>query len=285
MTSNMTIVAEDTVYNIKVACNGELRRFAFAGFSFEKLSAQVAQTFGVPKEGFVFQYVDDEGDRITMSSDIELKAAVEIFKGVLRLEVVLKGEAQTKRATHHGRHRNHLLVRKPLERRDSKKCWRRMMKCQKPGLKLRGMRRHCHQGRWAKLAMMKLGRRHLARATIESRASAGPRCWRQGLGGHHSRWGHGQRRHFPKPERTLLDMGKCIGRRHMWRMMAAAGEVAKRPHCAWPREKQGCFPCLLRHGPLHGRRCAHMEKFGGMRALRKGERFGKRGWAWKRPVV
>jgi len=94
----MKFVAEDSAYGVKVEFNGELRRFTFVGFSFNKLVDQVVQLFGLDKDAqFSVQYVDDEGDKVTMSSDVELREAAQITKGVLRLIISRKtqGEAPT----------------------------------------------------------------------------------------------------------------------------------------------------------------------------------------------
>jgi len=89
----MKFVADDSAYGVKVEFNGELRRFGFVGFSFTGLAEQVGTLFNLPKDaGFSVQYTDDEGDKVNLSSDLELREAVQISNGVLRLSVARKGE-------------------------------------------------------------------------------------------------------------------------------------------------------------------------------------------------
>lgn len=284
MTSNMNISAKDTIYNVKVACNGELRRFALADFNFETLSAQVAQVFGVPRaEGLTFQYVDDEGDKITMSSDIELKAALELFQGVLRLELILKGEAQAKTAAHHWGHRKHLLRHGPhlKHRRHHMKRWRRIVKLQKRGMRHAGMRQHHCKGLWGKMAMRKFAKRHMERIAEQRGMIGFAKGWRQWPRVHHERHGHQLHQHFPKSEWEMPKMDKCLGRRHLWRMFAGSDEVGKRRRCASPTRGGACgFGRRFRHHSL----CGEMEKVGSMHWKRR-MLFGKREGAWKRPVA
>jgi len=94
----MKFVSDDMSYSVKVEFNGELRRFGFVGFSFSELVNQVGKLFGLPKDAeFSVQYTDDEGDKVNLSSDMELREAVQISKAVLRLHVAPKvqGEVPT----------------------------------------------------------------------------------------------------------------------------------------------------------------------------------------------
>lgn len=78
--------------SVKAALGNELRRFQFEGCSFVKLLDQLKEVFkldaGAP---FSITYKDDEGDKITMSSDGELKEAMTVSPGgILRLDIALK---------------------------------------------------------------------------------------------------------------------------------------------------------------------------------------------------
>lgn len=280
MTSNMNTSAN---INVKVACNGELRCFALADFNFETLSAQVAHAFGVPRaEGFTFQYVDDEGDRITMSSDIELKAAVELSQGVLRLELILKGEAQTKNAIRHcGRpkhlrhhHRAHHHGRHWMPRMNR---WRRIVKLHKrlakAGMGHAGMRHHRHRGMWAKMAMGKFAKRHLEHAAIQGGAEARSKCWRRGARIHHAKRAHRLHQAFPKADWHQLPARKCFGRRRLWRMLARDA-LAQRPRCALSAGPHGRFPMGM---PRHRGHCGGMgmKPEMGRRHACRGRWFGK----------
>jgi hypothetical protein len=58
------------------------------GSSFQKLQEIVRQILGWNSaESFRIQYVDDEQDVITIGSDEEFKCAIELNKGLLRLNV------------------------------------------------------------------------------------------------------------------------------------------------------------------------------------------------------
>jgi len=89
--------ASDSVlaYSVKVAFNGELRRFTYEGFSFNDLVARVVEIFGLAQKDsdIVVQYKDDEGDHIKMSSDAELREAVAISPNILHLNISLNNNA------------------------------------------------------------------------------------------------------------------------------------------------------------------------------------------------
>lgn len=74
----------------KVATQNEVRRFVLTNTDYESLLNQVSQVFGFPKDSVVIKYADDEGDFITVSSDAEVKFAIEVVKGVFRLRVERK---------------------------------------------------------------------------------------------------------------------------------------------------------------------------------------------------
>jgi len=82
---------ENTV-TVKVAFGEELRRFSVQDPSFAKLVAQVQELFKIDGAAeLCIKYKDDESDKITMSSDLELKEALAISAGgILRLEIAVK---------------------------------------------------------------------------------------------------------------------------------------------------------------------------------------------------
>jgi hypothetical protein len=82
-----------TVYSVKVGLNGEFRRFSHGGFSYKELQDRIREVFQLPPNvDLVVRYVDDEGDLILMSSEQEMKEAVELSKNVLRLQATLKNQ-------------------------------------------------------------------------------------------------------------------------------------------------------------------------------------------------
>jgi hypothetical protein len=107
----------------KLAFNGQNRRFSFYGTEFTQLREQVSQLIGLPVNGFVLKYVDNESDLITVSSNEEFAIALAISEKVLRLkadtitsspstslvEDCAGGNHHHKMQNHHGHHghRNH----------------------------------------------------------------------------------------------------------------------------------------------------------------------------------
>jgi len=71
----------------KVATQNEVRRFLLLSNEYNSMLNQVCQVFGFSKDSVVIKYADDEGDFVTISSDEEVKFAIESAKGVLRLRV------------------------------------------------------------------------------------------------------------------------------------------------------------------------------------------------------
>jgi len=87
----MSIVQTTSGIHCKVATQNEVRRFVLSNTDYESLINQVCQVFGFSKDSVVIKYADDEGDFITVSSDEEVKFAIENVKGgVLRLRVERK---------------------------------------------------------------------------------------------------------------------------------------------------------------------------------------------------
>jgi hypothetical protein len=56
------------VVHCKLAFNGQNRRFSFYGTEFTQLCEQVSQLIGLPVNGFVLKYVDNEADLITVKT-------------------------------------------------------------------------------------------------------------------------------------------------------------------------------------------------------------------------
>jgi len=63
---------------IKAFFNGEIRRFNFVGCSFNELLFELNH-LGIPSQNFCIRYQDEEGDWITVTSDLELAHAFELF--------------------------------------------------------------------------------------------------------------------------------------------------------------------------------------------------------------
>lgn len=78
---------------VKVIKGDEMRRFNFEGKSFQEIKNTIAEIFGMVDTEFTLQYEDDEKDRVTLSSDAELKEAIQLHKYVLRFYVVTKPAA------------------------------------------------------------------------------------------------------------------------------------------------------------------------------------------------
>jgi len=83
----MNSITQSSGIHCKVATQNEVRRFVLSNTDYESLINQVCQVFGFSKDSVVIKYADDEGDFITVSSDEEVKFAIETLKGVLRLRV------------------------------------------------------------------------------------------------------------------------------------------------------------------------------------------------------
>jgi hypothetical protein len=75
----------NNVVHCKLAFNGQNRRFSFYGTEFTQLCEQVSLLIGLPVNGFVLKYVDNESDLITVTTNEEFAIALAISEKVLRL--------------------------------------------------------------------------------------------------------------------------------------------------------------------------------------------------------
>jgi len=73
------------VVHCKLAFNGQNRRFSFYGTEFTQLCEQVSALIGLPVNGFVLKYVDNESDLITVKTNEEFALGLAISEKVLRL--------------------------------------------------------------------------------------------------------------------------------------------------------------------------------------------------------
>jgi len=78
---------QTTINNIhcKVTFNDQIRRFELKGTEFTQLKNHVSSLIGLPADGFVLQYVDDESDLINLSSNEDFGIAVDVSGGLIRL--------------------------------------------------------------------------------------------------------------------------------------------------------------------------------------------------------
>jgi len=78
---------------VKLNFYGDLRRFSIVPTSFQALIAQILSVLNVDaNKELIVKYLDEEGDLITLTSDLELKSAT-LSTTVLRLFATFKGEA------------------------------------------------------------------------------------------------------------------------------------------------------------------------------------------------
>jgi hypothetical protein len=87
------------VIHCKVTFNDQIRRFEFHGTEFTQLKNHVGSLIGLPADGFVLQYVDDESDLINLSSNEDFAIAVEVSGGLVRL-IATSGSTPTTSNTH-----------------------------------------------------------------------------------------------------------------------------------------------------------------------------------------
>jgi hypothetical protein len=86
MNSNNNNINNNNVVHCKLAFNGQNRRFSFYGTEFTQLVEQVSLLIGLPVNGFVLKYVDNESDLITVTTNEEFALALAISEKVLRLK-------------------------------------------------------------------------------------------------------------------------------------------------------------------------------------------------------
>jgi len=79
-----TTTSNNTIH-CKVTFNDQIRRFEFKGTEFTQLKNHVSSLIGLPADGFVLQYIDDESDVINLSSNEDFGIAVEVSGGLIRL--------------------------------------------------------------------------------------------------------------------------------------------------------------------------------------------------------
>jgi len=86
---NMDVDNANT-FVVKSTFNGDMRRFSCAEAStYKQLVETLSGMYGVTGQ-VTLKYTDDENDLITMSSDAELKEAIHLSKGIVRVIVAQK---------------------------------------------------------------------------------------------------------------------------------------------------------------------------------------------------
>jgi len=63
--------------SFKVQFNGKFRRFSLEEITFEALVKQISKKFGLERSVFFVSYLDEEGDRINLSSSFDLNEAIQ----------------------------------------------------------------------------------------------------------------------------------------------------------------------------------------------------------------
>lgn len=87
VTNNVNV--NDNGIHCKVATHDTVRRFYAKNTDYNALLDQICTIFGFSKDSVVIKYIDDEGDLVTISSDPELKFAIDLAPRVLKLKVEL----------------------------------------------------------------------------------------------------------------------------------------------------------------------------------------------------
>jgi hypothetical protein len=190
MQSTSNVNANVNGIHCKVATQDTVRRFYANSTEFNALLDQICSVFGLSKDSVVLKYIDDEGDLVTISSDAELKFAVDLApRGavpLLKLKVELtqppvdlaphcvpsaEGECKGRRMC------NKKWRRRSAERADSDCHERRKDKSEKRCHKMRNP--ECLQTKltWAKEKQEKLQAR-LATLESDPSESSAPRLER-----------------------------------------------------------------------------------------------------------
>lgn len=81
------IVDQPTAFHVKVAYNGEYRRFALHTCVFEELEETIQTLYNLGRVPIKIKFQDDENDWVLLSSSTELKYAFELSGMPLRLSV------------------------------------------------------------------------------------------------------------------------------------------------------------------------------------------------------
>lgn len=84
--------------SVKISYGTEIRRVTLPNTSYGSMLEHTSSLFGLPQADIVLKYEDDDGDKISMSSDMELQEALRLSKAtqkILRLFVELKAAPQT----------------------------------------------------------------------------------------------------------------------------------------------------------------------------------------------
>jgi len=97
-----TTTIKNNIIHCKVTFNEDIRRFEFKGTEFTLLKNQVSSLIGLPADGFVLQYVDDENDLINLSSNEDFAIAVEVSGGLVHL-IATPGSTPATATTNGGR--------------------------------------------------------------------------------------------------------------------------------------------------------------------------------------
>lgn len=75
---------------VKIFYNNDVRRFLLESVSFKDLQARVAELFKLPLEGFCLKYKDEDGDAVTITTDMELQEAVKMVKNNTPLKMFVE---------------------------------------------------------------------------------------------------------------------------------------------------------------------------------------------------
>jgi len=108
----------------KVATQDTVRRFFAKSTEYGALLDQICNVFGFSKDSVVLiKYFDDEGDLVTISSDQELKFAVELAPRVLKLKVdIVSPYESTKTAPAEVSHEEKRQCNKKWRRNSAERC-------------------------------------------------------------------------------------------------------------------------------------------------------------------
>jgi len=137
MQSTINTNVNNNGIHCKVATQDTVRRFYAKSTEYNALLEQICNIFGFSKDSVVVKYLDDEGDLVTISSDPELKFAVELSPRILKLKLELvRPQAQPPTpAACAGEQRRmcNKKWRKSVERCEKKKKCERAEKCKNKG--------------------------------------------------------------------------------------------------------------------------------------------------------